>query len=254
MNLATCKLAMLRLGLAAALLAASASMALAQGVDPAATRILRQMTDFMGDLRQFSVDTQNTIEVVYDSGQKIHYDFSTEVIVQRPNKIRAQRRFGQIRDTIFYDGNEITVHDAGSNYYAVAPAPDNIDDALHFARDALDIVPPSGDLIFSNSFDLLMAGVTSGTVVGKAVIGGVRCDHLAFSGPLVDWQIWIADTGKPFPLKYVITTRDDPAQPEYIVLLSNWYLSRKVSSATFTFTPPEGAVQTEFLRLDTPVR
>jgi hypothetical protein len=38
----------------------------------------------------------------------------------------------------------------------------------------------------------------------------------------VDWQIWIADSGKPLPRKYVITTKDDPAQPQYMVLMSNW--------------------------------
>jgi len=245
---------MLRWSLVAALLAASTSVSWAQGVDPAATQILRRMTDFIANLRQFSVDTQNTIEVVYDSGQKIHYDFSTEVIVKRPNKIRAQRAFGEVRDTVIYDGNAIIVHDAGSNYYAVAAAPDNIDDALHFARDALDIVPPSGDLIFSNAFDLLTADVTTGMVVGKAVIGGVKCAHIAFRGPLVDWQIWIPDTGKPLPRKYVITTRDDSAQPEYMVVMSNWNVSRKVSDSLFEFTPPAGASQTDFLRLDTSTR
>jgi hypothetical protein len=220
-------------------------------VDPAATQILRRMTDYLGSLQSFSLDTQNTLEVVLDSGQKIQYDLSTSVAVKRPNKIRAERKGDLISQVVLYDGKTITIYNAANNYYAVTAAPDNIDDALHFARDTLDIVPPSGDLIYRNAFELLTAPVTSGMVVGKSMIGGVRCDHLAFSGPVVDWQIWIADGGKPLPHKYVITTKDDPAQPEYMVLMSNWNVAPRLSDALFHFTPPKGAKKTEFLRLDT---
>jgi hypothetical protein len=222
----------------------------APAVDPAATQILRRMTDYLGNLQRFSLDTQNTIEAVYDSGQKIQYDLSTTVLVQRPNKVRADRKGDLVSQVVIYDGKTLTVYNATNKYYAVAAAPDNIDDALHFARDTLDIVPPSGDLIYSNSFDLLTAGVTSGTLVGKSMIGGVKCDHLAFRGPVVDWQIWIADGDQPLPRKYSITTRDDPAQPGYWVLMSNWNVAPNVSDASFRFTPPQGAKETEFLRLD----
>ena len=37
-------------------------------VDPAATQILKRMTDYVGSLKQFSVHTQNTLEDALDSG------------------------------------------------------------------------------------------------------------------------------------------------------------------------------------------
>ena len=51
---------------------------------------------------------------------------------------------------------------------------------LDFARESLDIIVPAGDLLYRNAYELLMADVKAGFVVGKAVVGGVRCDHLAF--------------------------------------------------------------------------
>jgi hypothetical protein len=233
-----------------ALAAVVSTQVAAQDVEPAALQILRRMTDYLGSLQRFSVDTQNTIEEVLDTGQKIQFDLSTRVTVQRPNKVRAERAGDLIKQVVIYDGKTITVYNASSNYYAVAAAPDNIDDALHFARDTLDIVPPSGDLVYTNAYQLLTAAVTSGGVVGKSMIGGVRCDHLAFSGPVVDWQIWIPDSGNPLPRKYVITTKDDPAQPQYMVLMSNWNVAPKLSDTLFKFTPPRGAKQTEFIRLN----
>lgn len=71
-----------------------------------------------------------------------------------------------------------------------------------------DVLAPAGDFIAEDAHRRLMAAATSGFVVGKSVIDGVRCDHLAFRGPDIDWQIWIEDGDRPLPRKYVITTLD----------------------------------------------
>jgi hypothetical protein len=237
---------------ALALSATTSTEVRAQAVEPEATRILRRMTDYVGSLQRFSLNTHNMLEDVLVTGQKIQkiqYDFTSSVLVQRPDKLRAER--GDLVSQVFlYDGKTLTMYSREGNYYAATPAPDNIDDLLAFARDTLDIVPPSGDVVFTNAFDLLTAGVTSGGVVGKSMIGGVRCDHLAFTSPFVDWQIWIADGAEPLPYKYVLTTKDDPAYPQYIVLMSDWNVAPEVDDALFSFAAPPGATKIDFLRTD----
>ena len=42
------------------------------------------------------------------------------------------------------------------------------------------------------------------------------------------------------PYEYVLTTKDDPAHPQYIVLMSNWNVAPEVNDAMFEFTPPRG--------------
>jgi hypothetical protein len=222
----------------------------APAMDPAAVQIFKRMTDYLGALQRFSVDVQNTFEDVLEPNQKVQFDVSASVVVQRPNKLRAERKSDLADNVIYYDGKTLTIYNAKDNNYAVVAAPDNIEDTLHFARDTLDIVPPVGDLVYRNAFDLLMANVTSGMVVGKSIIGGVKYDHLAFSGPVVDWQIWIAVGAKPLPRKYVITTKDDPAQPEYMVLMSNWNVAPQVNHALFRFKPPQGARKTDIAQLN----
>jgi hypothetical protein len=51
----------------------------------------------------------------------------------------------------------------------------------------------------------------------------------------------------PFPLKYVITSRDEPQAPESIVELRNWDLSPQLTADVFRFTPPRGAQEVSFL-------
>jgi len=229
--------------------AASAS-AETSNADADALKVLKKMTDYLGGLENFSMHTENSFEDVLDSGQKIQYDFASSVVIQRPDKLRAERMDGDVSQLLVYDGETLSVYQGAQDFFAVITAPDNLDDALSFSRDALDLVPPAGDMVYTNAFELLTAGVTSGFVVGKAVIGGVSCTQLAFTTPVVDWQVWVADGGKPLPVKYVLTTRDDPAQPQFIALISNWNTDPMIPDGLFDLKVPATATEIEFVRID----
>jgi hypothetical protein len=118
---------------------------------------------------------------------------------------------------------------------------------LDFARTQLDIVAPAGDLLDKNAYGILMDGVTDGFVVGKAVIEGVRCDHLAFRAPQVDWQIWVQEGAQPLPRRLVITTRDLPNAPQFAVTMTKWNLKPSFDAQIFKFTPAAGATKVDFL-------
>jgi len=219
-------------------------------IDPDALQILKGMTDYLGSLQRFSMHTENTYEDVLATGQKIQFGFSSSIIAQRPDKLRAERSDGQARQLFVYDGEALSMYDGGPDFFSIIGVPDNLDDFLHFARDTLDLVPPTGDMVFTNAFELLTAGITSGFVVGRAVIGGVSCYQLAFTTPVVDWQIWIADGDKPLPYKYVLTTRDDPAQPQFVTYVSDWNADPKIGDGTFEFEPPATAMEIDFILPD----
>lgn len=234
----------------AAAVATAQTPAQTPSADPDALQILKRMTDYMASLEAFSMHTENSYEDVLDSGQKIQYDFSSSVVIKRPDKLFVERTDGVVDQFFIYDGAMLSMYESGNDIYAAVTAPDNLDDMLVFARDMLDLVPPAGDMIFTNAFDLLTASVTSGVVVGEAIIGGVRCTQLAFTTPVVDWQVWVADGAKPLPVKYVLTTRDDPAQPQFITLISRWNTDPMIPAALFEFEAPTTATATEFVFID----
>jgi hypothetical protein len=167
------------------------ALAQAPAVDSQARAILKKSTDYLAGLKQFSVDTQSTIEVVLDSGQKLQFDNSATGSVQRPNKLVSRRKGDLVNQAFYYDGKTLSLYNPDQKYYATVAAPNTVEAMLDFARDSLDVIVPAGDLLYRDAFDILMRDVKSGFVVGKAVIAGVRCDHLAFRNDDVDWQIWI---------------------------------------------------------------
>jgi hypothetical protein len=92
-----------------------------------------------------------------------------------------------------------------------------------------------------------MQDVTSGFIVGVAVIDGVRCNHLAFRAPHVDWQVWIEEGARPLVRKLVITTRDKLNAPQYTVIAKKWDLEPRFAAGTFTYVPPQCPRKVEFV-------
>jgi len=170
-------------------------------LDPVAVKILQTMTEYLGSLQQFSVHTQNTLEDELDSGHRIDYDISAKVIINRPNELYAERRGDLVDQIFYYDGKTLTLYNPADKVYATEPAPGTIEEMLDFTRESLGLMIPAADLIYRNAFPLLMQDVTLAMMVGKAVIGGIRCHHLLFSRPGVDFQVWVADSGHPLPYK-----------------------------------------------------
>ena len=217
------------------------------GVSPEAQRLLKASTEFLASQKQFSAETRNTLEIVLKSGQKIEFNHKARLLAQRPNKLRAERTGDLVEQVFVYDGKSLTLHNPAEKVYARVAAPDTLEGMLDFARTELDIVAPAGDLIYKNAYDILMEGVTEGFVVGKAVIEGVLCDHLAFRAPQVDFQIWIQQGAQPLPRKLAITTRDLVNAPQFAVTVTKWNLKPAIGAKSFVFTPPAGAKKIDFL-------
>jgi hypothetical protein len=218
-------------------------------VDPAAVQVLKRMTDYLASLKQFSVHTLNTLEDVLDSGQRVDLDVAANVIISRPNKVRAERKGDLLNQVFYYDGKTLTLYNPSDKVYATEPAPGTIEGTLDFAYESFGLAVPVGDLVHPEAFRLLMQDVTFAAVVGKSVIGGVKCDHVVFSRPGVDFQVWVADSGRPLPRKYVVTDTGTPALLSVTTIMSDWNVAPAVADARFVFVPPQGAKRIEFMRL-----
>ena len=221
----------------------------APAVDPAATKILKRMTDYLGSLKQFSVKTQNTMEDVLDSGHRVDYDVSASVIVSRPNKLRAERKGELIDQVVYYNGKTLTLYNPSDKVYATEPAPGTFEGVFKFMYESLGFFVPVSDLVYRDAFPLLMQDVTSAAVVGKTFIGGVKCDHLLLSRPGVNFQVSVPESGRPLPREYVVTDTSTPARLSITTIMSDWNVAPAVADARFTFVPPKGTKRITFMPL-----
>jgi hypothetical protein len=221
----------------------------APAVDPAAVQTLKRMTDFLDGLQQFSLRSQNIIEDVHASGHRVDHDVTGNVTVKRPNKMRFVRT-GALNQSFFYDGKTITLSNPAEKVYATKAAPDTIEKMVDLARESVGIVLPGADLVYRNAYPLLIKDLTLAAVVGKVVVDGVMCDHLLFSRPGVDFQVWVAEGKKPLPRKYVVTETAAPIQLSITTFFRDWNTAPAVNDAQFTFVPPKGATAISFMPLE----
>lgn len=216
-------------------------------VDPQADATLRRMSDYLGRLPTFRVRASAVDEVVTTQGQKLQGVSQADLAVKRPSALRSDRLGPATDVTVRYDGRNLSVYGKRAGLYAMAPAPQTIDDTIDYARDRYGIEAPGADLLFSRPYDVLTADVTEGRYLGVEPIDGVPCHHLAFREPDVDWQIWIEDGPRPLPRRYVITSKRVQGAPEYAVHLTNWEPNVPLSDSLFVFTPPPGSRRIQFL-------
>jgi len=211
----------------------------APAVDPAAVEILKRMTNFLDGLQQFSVNTHSMIEEMHASKHRVDYDVAASVTVKRPNKMRAARKGGEIlNESLFYDGKTLTVYKPSEKAYATEKGLDTIENMITFVRETAGLLLPSADLLYRNALPLLMQDVTLAVVVGKPVINGVKYNHLLFSRPEVDFQIWIPEGKQPLPARYIVTETGTPALLSISTVLRDWNLAPAVDDAQFKFLPP----------------
>jgi hypothetical protein len=222
----------------------------AQAVDPRADKILRQMSEYLNSLDGFYLHTENSLDTLLDSGQKLQLGRAVDVFVRRPDRLRANVKGDVFDQELYYDGKSITLFGKKVGLYATMEAPSHIEAAMDHAMESFGLVAPLVDLIYRNSYDLLVEDVQSGFYVGLSTVLGVETHHLAFRKDEIDWQIWIENSETPFPKKFIITTKWVTGAPQFTALLTKWDVSPQLGDGLFRFEPPEGAHKIEFLPVE----
>ncbi len=186
-----------------------------KGIDPEAKKALKRMATYLSGLQNFTVDSETTDEVVLTSGSKVGFISNSKVSVRRPNGLRSEQTGPNAMLTASYDGTNLSLYCKATNTYGTVPAPANIDAMLAMARKKFEIDAPAADLLSADPYEVLTADATVGIDLGIESIDGVAVRHLGFQEAEIDWQIWIQEGEQPLPVRFVITTKTMPSQPQF---------------------------------------
>ena len=230
--------------LATALLAAGPGAAAPTQAQPQqgdAKAILKAMSDYVGSQKTIELTFDSDIEVITPQLEKIQFANSGEVLLSRPDKLRAHRVGGYADVALFFDGKIVSVLGKHINAYAQFEAPGSVDQLVEVLRAGHGVALPGADLLLSNSYDALVAGVVEAKHIGRGVIDGVECEHLAFRNLDTDWQIWVEVGDRPIPRKLVITSKTLNDAPQYTLRVKGWKTGFEPAPDAFAFAPPAGA-------------
>ena len=207
--------------------------------DPDALAALNKMGEALRALTAFTVTADVTTEQVLDSGQKLQYEGDLKIEAQRPSGFKIWMSTDHQEREIYYDGKSVTLFAPKVGYYASVPAPPTIGATLDAIKDKYGVEIPLADLFYLGTDPTLTARIQEGFDVGSETVGGLACQHYAFRQKAADWQVWIRTDGPALPCKMVITTTQDPAQPQYTAVMT--WEAKAPAQAAYSFNPPANA-------------
>jgi hypothetical protein len=226
---------------AAFLAIASFTAPTAHAGDDDALKILKGMSDYLASQKTISLSFDADIEVITPEIQKIQFASSGQVLLSRPDKLRATRTGGYADVEFVFDGKTVSVLGKNMNSYTQLEAPGSLEKLIDKLRDDYSMALPGADLLVSNAFDVLSADVLSSAHIGRGVVAGFECEHLAFRNDDTDWQLWVQVGDAPIPRKYVITSKTEAGAPQYTLVVREWKTDVQPGADAFAFKTPEGA-------------
>ncbi len=214
-----------------------------------ARAILKAMSDYLSSQKSISATFNTDIEVITPDLQKIQFDSSGQLQLSRPDKVHATRIGGYTDVEMFFDGKTFVVENKKDKLFAEADSPGSVDQLIDKIRSQLGVELPGADLFVSNPYNVLSADVVDAKHIGRGVVNGVECEHLAFRNDDTDWQIWVEVGAKPIPRKFIITSKVVTGAPQYTLLITDWKSDSMIPPGAFAFKAPDGVKKVDFKSL-----
>lgn len=233
------------LGAGTALAAEGGAGDQAPSVEPAAMQALEAMSAYLRTLDSFSIKAETSADVVLDDGQKVQFGRDLTLDYAKGKGLKVDAVSPQRHLTYYYDYKHLTLFSPDLHYYATTEAQPTIVKTLDEVSARYGVELPLADLFYWGTERLPVDAITSARTIGPGRVHGEACQHYAYREADVDFQLCIAEGDHPLPLKLVITTTDQPEQPQYEARMT-WNLKPQLTADEFTFTPPPDALPITF--------
>ena len=219
------------------------------GIVPRADKLLTRACETLASANAFSFHAEILFDEVLPPDVKVQFAGAMDYAVQRPDELAIDFHSDLGAKQLWYSGGNLTILDLPHMVYSSVAVPSTIDGMLTKVAEDHNVTIPLGDFAASDPCVLIHKQATYGGYIGINDVNGVDCDHIAFSSPKADFQLWLGRSGKPIPRKVVINYRTDPGSPEYIAVLSNWKFPNKIPANHFRATLPKQAKRIEILKV-----
>jgi len=211
-----------------------------------ALALLKAASERLAGARTLQFTATVGYEYPSELGPPIVYTTTSEVALQRPDKLRVITLGDGPASEFYYDGKTITAYAPAENLVAVAAAPPTIDAALRFATDTADIYFPFTELIIEDPYKDLSRDLKLAFYIGQSkVVGGTTTDMVAYANDEVFVQIWIGAEDK-LPRRVRAVYAADPLWLRHELEFSAWKVDGEIAADGFATPKAASAKPIEF--------
>ena len=215
--------------------------------DAKAIDVLQSTSAYAATLDRVAIKGTSFHDARLGEGLMVSNATEVKIFIDRPASLRISSFDGKEHLDLFFHDKVLTVFNKERGYYAQAPIPEDIETALEFALDELDIDAPMMDLIMADvSVNLIGSQEPVLYLTDKARVSGQDCHHIAIGGPETDVLLWIDEGDQPLPRKFMMTSKWEGGSPRVITNMK-WDTDPGFKQDVFKFEAPEGAVNIGFV-------
>jgi len=216
--------------------------------DAKAIDVLKSMSAYTDSLDQVVMTGVTLTDARLGGGLMVSNADEVTVTIDHPGSLHITTFDGIERTEIFFHQEMLTVINLQRGFYAQASVPHDIDEALEFALEELDLEAPLMDLILRDaSTSLIGSQETVIYLTDKARVAGVDCHHIAIRGPETDVQLWVQEGDTPLPRKFMLTSKWAGGSPRHTSNVT-WLTEPELDPGIFEFKAPEGSMNIGFVQ------
>ncbi len=214
--------------------------------DPRALDVLARMAAYTESMDQLIIKGEVFADARLNAGLLVANPSELTIKIDRPGSIYVEKFDGLYTRKIYIHKGNLTIFNTENNFYARAEVPEDIENAMQYALDELDLETPLSEFLFADSaIGLISDQDTVLYLSDKSRIRGVDCHHLAVRGAEIDLQLWVEEGDNPAPRKISMTMKWEGGSPRHTALLE--WAAADLDPKIFDFKAPEGAQEIRFV-------
>ncbi|SFV56083.1 hypothetical protein MNB_SV-6-1648 [hydrothermal vent metagenome] len=207
--------------------------------DTSARSILKRAFHYIGNMDKYSFHAVVIDEVPTD-GSIVKHRNDIFVKVDRPDKLRFDRKFEGHSKSYYINSGLFTIIDNNLNLYTQIKTPKSLNGTLDFLFKRYDIDAPLSSLIYSDMYK--RTKVKRGKNFGIRVLNGVECNYIAFKDRERELHVWVATGDKPLVQGYTIVDTSIEGHPKSYTTIF-WDKKAEVKDSDFDFVAPKDAAK-----------
>ncbi|MBF4464690.1 DUF2092 domain-containing protein [Flavobacterium sp. LC2016-12] len=211
-----------------------------QRIDSTAVFLLHRTSETLQDITSCSFTTVTTYDVFNEHLGLIKHALNEKVTMKFPNKMKVISSGDKGNKGLWYNGKTLNYYSFDNNTYASTTAPGSIIETIDEISKKFGIEFPGADFFYPDFLKDLFSEQGNLVFLGKTIVDGRECFHIAGSDTTKSFQFWIANDDLFLPVKLVIIYTNDKDKPQYEAIYKDWIVNTDYPNSMFEFmTPPK---------------
>lgn len=214
-----------------------------QRIDSTAVYLLKRTSVTFQDIKSCSFTAVTTYDIPNESLGLIKHAITDKVAIKFPDKMKVISAGDKGNRGLWYSGKKLNYYSLDNNTYGFVTAPASVIETIDEVSKKFGIEFPAADFFYPTFLQDLISEQGNLIFLGKTIVDGRECFHIAGSDKTKSFQFWIGDDNLFLPVKMVIVYTSDKDKPQYEAIYKDWTINTDYPDSMFEFTTPPKATK-----------